>query len=750
MDNSKGALSGLRVIDFGQYLAGPYTSMLLADYGADVIHIDPPGGPVWNVSGNAVLMRGKRNIVLDLKNSDDLEIAKKLIATADIVVENFRPGVMDRLGLGYDDMSGINPMLIYCSIPGFSKKDPRAEMQGWEGIVSSAAGTYQLKREDWEQKGLEQPMFTAVCMASVAAANIAAHSIAAALIARERMGAGQYIESAMYDACFELVSVYGIRPYAASYTKEATEENQTRGTLAMQFAGYPCKDGYCLHVSPPWRGAKRLEEAILPKEMRSTPKTPEKEALLSELFKQRTADEWEQYFQAEFGTGCMKIQSTQEWMHDENALKGGSVIELDDPVLGKTWQPGAPFTMSKTPSHVRPRRAPDADRAEILLELETRTAPEQGAAARPELKQALEGYTVLEICQVVAGPMATRIMAEYGAKVIKVSNPRPYENTAAYHGHFSTDYGKYATTIDLKSENGQAVIRTLAEKADMLVINFSDGALEKLGLTEEDIRKINPDIVYCRVNLNAEGDARSSYVGHEECGEAITGMLFRNSGTRAGAAMNLLPCDVATGELAGLAALIAAYHKQKTGEAQKVQVALTRSGTFAQLPYAIDYQGKVWDEPCGTVKGWSPLSRLYKASDGRWVWMEAQRNRDAFSAFPDFAGVNPKAQDVETRLEAKFSEKPSEYWVEKLNAAGITAALSQIFVNETVKEPYPLAVGLSRYSFHPGYDGGVVGMGGGAPRLSKTPADPGLPVAVIGYDTEKILEEYGFDRDYLK
>ena len=110
----KGALSGLRVIDFGQYIAGPLTSMILGDYGADVIHIDPPGGPRWDGwKANAVLSRGKRNIILDLKKASDLEIAKKLIATADIVVENFRPGVMDRLGLGYEACAEINPTLIY-------------------------------------------------------------------------------------------------------------------------------------------------------------------------------------------------------------------------------------------------------------------------------------------------------------------------------------------------------------------------------------------------------------------------------------------------------------------------------------------------------------------------------------------------------------------------------------------------------------------------------------------------------------
>ncbi len=94
------ALDGIRVIDFGQYIAGPLCGMLLADQGADVIRVDPPGGPVWQTPANATWNRGKRSIALDLKQPDDLDVARRLVASADVMIENFRPGVMDRLGLG--------------------------------------------------------------------------------------------------------------------------------------------------------------------------------------------------------------------------------------------------------------------------------------------------------------------------------------------------------------------------------------------------------------------------------------------------------------------------------------------------------------------------------------------------------------------------------------------------------------------------------------------------------------------------
>ena len=121
-----GALAGVRVADFGQWLAGPLVATWLADAGADVVRVDPPGGPRWHHPANAMLQRGKRSIVLDLKNAADRRVARALAERADVVVENFRPGVMDRLGLGPQAMLAANPRLLYCSLPGFGADDPRA------------------------------------------------------------------------------------------------------------------------------------------------------------------------------------------------------------------------------------------------------------------------------------------------------------------------------------------------------------------------------------------------------------------------------------------------------------------------------------------------------------------------------------------------------------------------------------------------------------------------------------------------
>src|SRR5689334_24359393 len=193
-------LEGIRVVDFGQYIAGPLTGMLLADQGADVVHVDPPGGPRFATPANRVWNSGKRCIELNLREPSDLAQARELIASSDVLVENFRSGVMDRLGLGPDALLLQNPGLLYCSLPGFASDDPRAELPAWEGIVAAATDTY---------RG-EPPVFSPIPISSHFAAFQAAVSIVMTLIARTRDGLGQRIEVPLFDATFAAIGAHGL------------------------------------------------------------------------------------------------------------------------------------------------------------------------------------------------------------------------------------------------------------------------------------------------------------------------------------------------------------------------------------------------------------------------------------------------------------------------------------------------------------------------------------------------------------
>ena len=137
------ALSGYRVVDFSQYIAGPYASMLLAEQGAEVIKVErPQGDPYRSETGFRVFNRSKKGIRLDLKTDEGQKIAQALTQKADVVIESFRPGVADRLGIGYDTLRKINPGVVYCSISGFGQAGPYRDIPGWDPIVAACSGAY--------------------------------------------------------------------------------------------------------------------------------------------------------------------------------------------------------------------------------------------------------------------------------------------------------------------------------------------------------------------------------------------------------------------------------------------------------------------------------------------------------------------------------------------------------------------------------------------------------------------------------
>src|SRR5260370_35293426 len=162
---------------------------MLADQGADVIRVDPPNGPAWNTDADAFLQRGKRRISLDLKSAPERETARRLVDSADVLIENFRPGVMDRLGLGAEGATERNPRLIYCSIPGFARDDARAGMQAWEGILDAATDNCIPRAgeepPDWDWS---RPFYSPVPLASNFEAFFGATGIIMAPIARQPSG----------------------------------------------------------------------------------------------------------------------------------------------------------------------------------------------------------------------------------------------------------------------------------------------------------------------------------------------------------------------------------------------------------------------------------------------------------------------------------------------------------------------------------------------------------------------------------
>lgn len=742
-----GPLAGVRVIDFGQYIAGPLTAMLLADHGADVIRVDPPGGPRWQTLANAVWNRGKRSIVLDLATEGDRATARALISGADVVIEGFRPGVMDRLGLGPDAVTTAHPHLVYCSIPGFASDDPRAQVPGWEGVVGAATATYRPPIGSTDGA----PAYTAIQIASHFAAFQSAVAIVMALIARERSGLGQRIEMPLFDATFAAIGAHGLLINGA-----------VAGGRPDDFWGglFECQDGRWVFFSgstPRFRrrfveaaGIQGWEAEGLLDIARMT-REPELGAQLRPrlrtLFKTRPAPEWEA-LGARAGVPITVSRTSAEWLAEPHARAAGIVQDVADPTLGQMWQPGRAVRLSASPEEpLRPAPALDADRASILADAaRPERSIEAGALAVSPLTQALAGLRVVDVSLVLAGPTAGRTLAEYGATVVKINGPREEGagyRTSVHRYHTDVNRAKETILLDLKDEAGREVFFNLVRQADVVVQNFRMGVPERMGLGYEQLRAIKPDLVYVSVSAFGYGGPWGDRPGYEPNAQAATGLQTRFGGDDDPLMQPFAVNDYGTGLLGAYGAALALYQRARTGAGQRVEAALAYTGTLLQSAYLQSYAGKVWDEPRGrTARGSGPLQRLYQARDG-WLFLGARPDHlTILGRVAGLSGCEALAGEALTAfLESRFAEGAVDDWVTALTAAGLGAQRVITSVPEVMTDPWVVAHGLSVTRQHDTGDR-ITTVGPGA-RLSRTPVTPGRPAATPGADARSVLEQAG-------
>ncbi len=744
------ALEDIRVIDFGQYLAGPLTAMFLADFGADVVRVDPPGGPRWNHPVNAALQRGKRSIVLDLKEDADLAVARRLVDAADVVIEGFRPGVMERLGLAAESFLSTNPHLIWCSLPGFGRDDPRAAVPAWEGVVSSAASLY--PRQMFAVDG--DPWFSALPLASSFAAFVASHRIAAALVARYRWGNGDRIEVPLFDASFEAISALAEVP-----TSRALEFGTLARFQRANVAGFHRgADGRYFEVDAPPRGAQALLQHFLPEADILTADDDEVSyirTLFDEVWPQRTAAEWERFGQEELKAAVGVVRTSEEWLEDEHAADSKCVVAIDDPELGKTRQGGFPVLLSRTePTVSSPRHPLDSDREEILRELpelDSKPVLRAGSSVDSQSRLPLAGVRVLDASILFAGPSATRILAQYGAEVIKIDssevpmgdiNPLS-DDPSCLFGHRTVNAGKRMMFLNLKTAAGQRVLRRMMGSLDVVHHVFTPPVAERLGLSLEEVRRSNADIIYSSTLLHSIGGHRAGYRGHDMLAQHGTGISERLGGDGPPLYAGLPINDNACPHLSAFGLLVALFHRYRTGETQEVNSSLSRTATMLQMPYMMGFDGRRRNEPRGPdALGWGAFDRLYRANDGWFYFADhGPGTRDKVASVAGLDSVSDVGDsDIEEWLEERLAKRSVAEWVDVLNGSGIGAhrytGLAERLAGGITWDRRLLTV-----EDHPGI-GKAIGMG--VPLVGKNPNDQRPLVARRpGMDTIDILEENG-------
>jgi crotonobetainyl-CoA:carnitine CoA-transferase CaiB-like acyl-CoA transferase len=715
---------------------------MLADQGADVVHVDPPGGPRWQHPADAFLNRGKRRITLDLKNPGDAATALRLIDSADVVIENFRPGVMDRLGFGVKAMRARNPKLVYCTLPGFAADDPRAGMRAWEGILDAATENCIPRAgeppPEWDST---RPTYSALPLASNFGGFLGATGIVMALIARHRTGKGQHVDVPLFDAMFTLIG------HSGAYVNSNGLHRPT-GIHGRGAGAYRCSDGKYVQfdTSSPRHLTWFAREAgitvdwgpdLLDLNRNKDPDVNQRlHEKLGELFLTRSAAEWEEIGNRA-GASIGWARTATEWLHTAHARKLGAVVQLEDPELGPTWMAGLPVRLTKSPGEIKtPRHLPDADHSAVIDELDHLPHRPVVSAKEQELANPLQGMKVIDLCLALAGPTCGRLLLEFGADVIKVQ--APHSGTGGY-----LNRGKRSILLDIRSVEGQEVFWKMVEKADVVLENFSPGTADRLGIGYEEVRARHPDIIHASISCYGQVGPWRTGRGWERQGQAVAGIMERTGAIPAILGpYNLV--DIGTGVMGTFAAALGIYHRQRTGEGQHVQASLCQTATYHQTPYMLDYDGSSSNEPRGyEALGTGYLNRFYQAKD-RWFFLAASKTETA--GLCSIEGLNLSELDltddsrIGDALERDFAQAPASVWIKRLREAGI-AAHEKVTVGELMVNPSVRARCLSVSQLVEGI--GEVTMPGLSVQLSDTPMRIGDRCHQPGSDGPAILKEIG-------
>jgi crotonobetainyl-CoA:carnitine CoA-transferase CaiB-like acyl-CoA transferase len=773
-------LDGVRVLDLSWGIAGPITGMLLADHGANVVKVEPPGGdPFRGSAGYDVWLRGRRSVVLDLRQSGERDRFLSLVDGADVVLEAFAPGTMVRLGLGAEMLLARNPTLIVCSITAYGDLAAHRDRPGYDALVAARLGILDVQRShdgggvgymhgeppflpDLDiPEGMEPgsprtgPIFTYTPWLSMGTAFLATTGISAALFAREHTGRGQHVETSLLQAALSCTASKWMRvgrPDAVGFRSWVYDRRAPKGIFRcsddrwiQHWVQNPrfvltSADGDTLAVRRDVSSVRDDPERIGPE--------PENIVVhahyfpdLVEAFARFPSDQWVAVA-AQAGVPLQPVRTPEEALRDPALLAEGAVVDVDHPEHGALRQAGILYGLSRTPGQVRRGVPSVGQHTEEVLNGSPR-ARTPTVPARTE-RAPLEGVTVLDIGFAVAGPWGTQVLADLGANVIKVNAWRdPWWH--AQHIAYGCNRGKRSIGIDLKSPDGRAVFYRLVEHADVVQSNMRRDALRRLKCDEASLCEVNPDLIYCHTRGFDRGP-RSDSPGNDQTGCSLAGVTWEDGGCWDGGkpfwSLTSLG-DTGNGFFSAIGIIQALYHRARTGEAQSVDTSILNAGLLVASMAAVKADGT----PLPRQRldrmqlGLGPLYRLYQTSDG-WACIAAvtDTHRDALATA---TGLERDTLDA-AHLESWFRARSGAEAFAALDGFGVPCELcDDDFGRHIYDDPEMDARGLVVHQQHPKV--GRFEHFGKTIHFSDTPERIWGPPPVCGQHTREIMREHGFE-----
>ena len=778
------ALDGLRVLDFSSGLSGAVATMVLCDQGADVVKVEPPGGdPQRDLPAFAQWHRGKRSIVLDLKDPEGRHRAQQLAAGADVLVESWRPGVGERLGVGYDALSVLNPGLVYCSVTGFGPRGPLAGVKGYDAVVGAKAGVMTYG---------DRPRFAALPGASFAAAQGALQGILAALYLRGQGGPGQKVEASLVQG----LTGYDLYNWLApQLPPELADRRRPTSTFApiSGIIGFT-KDGRWLqfanfrpHLVAAFLDATGLTEAYGASMERGDP--PEAvNALVLRRLHEKTLDEWMEIFLRSDDIGVEPFRTPMEALEHPQMLHNGHVIDVVDPRWGKTRQVGPIVEPSDAPATVR-------HGAPALNEHADWTWSGPGSSLPPAAVDhrgaggPLAGVTVVELAWFYAAPFGTALLADLGARVIKIEgadgDPHRFQNPLREFSGVKALGGKESVVVDYRTPEGREILHRIVASADLVMRNYRQQHSRQTGDDYDSLKPVNPDQVYLyAAAYGADGPytTRPAFAptmgvaaGHRAYQLGWERALHRNEvidfeeGMRRLEAIRLMSggptnnADAAAALTVGTAMLLGLVARQRTGQGQYLQTTMLCANAYVVSDEFFDYEGKSLSSH-HDENGTGPLYRLYPARDG-WVFLAAPRPGewdDLCTACRAVAGVDLSADErfatpegravqaeaLATVLGDVFATRSAAEWESLLAPYDVACVeVSQVPLSEfTISSPVMTENGFVEPVHHALFGDHL--RHGPIVTLSATPGVVG-PGCLIGEHTRAVLGELGYSDDEL-
>lgn len=386
-------LQGIRVLDVSQVMAGPFACMLLADMGADVIKVEPPGGDQTRGAmgfkmkgpdsmGFLNMNRNKRSLTLDLKSDEGREFFYELAKTADIIVENYRPGAVQRLRIDYEHIKAVNPKIVYVSISGFGQSGPWASRPGFDLMAQAMSGVMSVTG----YKG-EKPVKAGVPVADIGCALFGVYGLLSAYIGAQRTGEGQHIDASLFDAAMAF-SIWDMSEYWG--TGVPPEPAGTSNKMSAPYQAVKARDGYFVMGATNQKLWSQLCNLLQRPDLIDHPdfgtislRLKNRETLIDVLeqeFAARDSEDWIATLLAA-GIPAGPILTYPEAFEGEHGVHRRMCMEIDHPIEGKVKNIGFPVKMLGTPQQVR-RHPPllGEHNDEIIAEINARTRASGGAS----------------------------------------------------------------------------------------------------------------------------------------------------------------------------------------------------------------------------------------------------------------------------------------------------------------------------------------------------------------------------------